>query len=388
MDSQYASNNELKPSDLHGILRYVKSFRGETFIIGIEKSLTNHENLKNLHREIDVLRSLNIKIILFYYHLDKGIFSIQAANSFFENLDHLEEFHVFDLHTKSENDLTNVIAEIKTISEHTNLCLLNRPSDSSVLSSADVFKFLFESIEAQKLIFLVDKACPILDGEPLTNISALELNSTLSSKKSSEFPEWFKHHSKIAIQAIDSKIERVHLLNGNRHNALLNELFDKVGIGTMIHSNKYETIREATLSDVQALYHLTQNSVKRETLLKRSIEDIQSNIAHYLVYEIDGSIVACTCIDFFEPEESVEIGSVFVQPYYNGRGIGSKLVQKACEKSQLNGFKYAFIITSNAKSYFINKCGFFESKLEELPIQRRIKFENNKRDSSILKKVF
>ena len=64
MDSQYASNNELKPSDLHGILRYVKSFRGETFIIGIEKSLTNHENLKNLHREIDVLRSLNIKIIL------------------------------------------------------------------------------------------------------------------------------------------------------------------------------------------------------------------------------------------------------------------------------------------------------------------------------------
>ena len=131
-----------------------------------------------------------------------------------------------------------------------------------------MFKFLFESIEAQKLIFLVDKACPILDGEPLTNISALELNSTLSSKKSSEFPEWFKHHSKIAIQAIDSKIERVHLLNGNRHNALLNELFDKVGIGTMIHSNKYETIREATISDVQALYHLTQNSVKRETLLK------------------------------------------------------------------------------------------------------------------------
>ena len=388
MDPQYASNNELKPSDLHGILRYVKSFRGETFIIGIEHSLTNHENLKNLHREIDVLRSLNIIIILFYYHLDKGIFSFQPANTFIENFDHLEDFCIFDLCTKSETDLTKQVLEIKRLSEQTNLCILNTTPDNSALSFSSVIQFLFDSIKAQKLIFLVNEPCPILDYEPLTNISASELNSTLSSKKPSEFPEWFKHHSTIAIQAIDSKIERVHLLNGNTHNALLNELFDKVGIGTMIHSNKYEIIREANLSDVQALYHLTQNSVKRETLLKRSIEDIQSNIAHYIVYEIDGSIVACTCIEFFETEKSVEIGSVFVQPYYNGRGIGRKLIQKACEKSQSNGFKYAYIITSNAKNYFINKCGFSESKPEELPTQRRIKFQNNKRNSSILKKIF
>ena len=71
----------------------------------------------------------------------------------------------------------------------------------------------------------------------------------------------------------------------------------------MIHANKYETIREANISDVQALYHLTQNSVKRETLLKRSIQDIRSNIVHYIVYEIDGSIVACTCIDFFVEDQ-------------------------------------------------------------------------------------
>ena len=100
------------------------------------------------------------------------------------------------------------------------------------------------------------------------------------------------NYSNLAIEAINDKIERVHLLNCNIHNALLNELFDKVGIGTMIHSNKYEIIREANLNDVQALHNLTKNSVKRDTLLNRSIDAIQEKIADYCVYEIDGSIVA------------------------------------------------------------------------------------------------
>ena len=101
--------------------------------------------------------------------------------------------------------------------------------------------------------------------------------------------EWFLSYSHLAIQAIEQKIERVHLLNCNIHNALLNELFDKVGIGTMIHSNKYEIIREADINDVQALYNLTKNSVKRDTLLNRSIDTIHERISDYRVYEIDGS---------------------------------------------------------------------------------------------------
>ena len=68
----------------------------------------------------------------------------------------------------------------------------------------------------------------------------------------------------------------------------------------MIHSNKYEIIRAANLNDVQALHNLTKNSVKRDTLLNRSIDAIQQKIADYCVYEIDGSIVACTCINYFE----------------------------------------------------------------------------------------
>ena len=63
------SNNELRPSDLHGILRYVKSFRGETFIIGIDNTLKDNTALETIHSELDVLQSLNITIVIFYYEL-------------------------------------------------------------------------------------------------------------------------------------------------------------------------------------------------------------------------------------------------------------------------------------------------------------------------------
>lgn len=385
MNFLHASNNELRPADLHGVLRYVKSFRGETFIIGIENTLMDQNLIETIHREIDVLQSLNIKILLFYYASAEEMLQIQPSEAFKKYFTTISDFQIFNYNSQSKQSATE---EINALLATKNLCVLDGFKEDSASQCSAFFPLIMKGIHAQKLILIVNHTCPIIDGEPLTNIAASELENVFNLEILGEIPEWFKLHSKIAIQAITSNIERVHLLNGNIHNALLNELFDKVGIGTMIHSNNYETIREATINDVQALYHLTQNSVKRETLLKRSIEDIRTQIEHYFVYEIDGSIVACTCIEYFEKEQAVEIGSVFVQPYYNGRGIGRRLVQKACDKSKTNGYKKAFIITANAENYFLEKCGFKRSHFEELPKERKLLFEKNKRNSSILKKVF
>lgn len=382
------SNNELRPSDLHGILRYVKSFRGETFIIGIDNTLKDNTALETIHSELDVLQSLNITLVLFYYELSfKGPY-IRSAKPFVQYYTKIEHVVIPYDSALSSASYVNTLAKIQADQSKPNLFILDSKDDENTSLENAILDPIIQNTHAQKLIFLVNQCCPIIGGEPLTNIPASELKNTLEHEILDNIPTWFKALGTIAIHAIDSKVERVHLLNANIHNALLNELFDKVGIGTMIHANKYETIREANISDVQALYHLTQNSVKRETLLKRSIQDIRSNIEHYIVYEIDGSIVACTCIDFFVEAESVEIGSVFVQPYYNGRGIGRKLVQNSCEKSRRKGFKYAFIITSNAENYFIEKCGFKHSEFSELPERRKVSFESNKRNSSILKKVF
>ena len=82
----------------------------------------------------------------------------------------------------------------------------------------------------------------------------------------------------------------------------------------------------------------------------------------------------------------MEIGSVFVQPYYNGRGIGRKLVDDACEKAHQKGYRSAFVLTVNAAKYFQSKCGFVTAEFDELPKERQLKYKENQRDSIVLKK--
>lgn len=391
MNKTVFHNNVLTPSDLPGILRYVRLFRRQTFFIGIDGALIQTDNFSSILKEIEVLDSLNIRICLFFYQCNKEDFVFINPNPLFALSSLKDAFDIYEVILK-ESELekgfsqTDLAEKIKQSFDKQTVCVISSEVDPIHFNSHSIFKLLCQSAQIHKLIFLSNNECPIINGEPLTNISASELKDNLLKTSVNQLPDWFLNYSDIAIQAIDHKIERVHLLNCNIHNALLNELFDKVGIGTMIHSNKYEIIREANINDVQALHNLTKNSVKRDTLLNRSLDTIQEKIADYCVYEIDGSIVACTCIHYFKEHLSVEIGSVFVQPYYNGRGIGRKLVNDACKKAYRKGYRSAFALTVNAFKFFQLKCGFEKAEFDELPKERQLKYKENKRNSFVLKK--
>lgn len=391
MNNVFSKNNELSPSDLPGILRYVRLFRRQTFFIGIDEDLTQTDIFPSVLKEIAVLDSLNIRICLFFYRCKEDVFSLVHLGDHFKlsDVDESFEFNQLKLkesHLETESDKAHLTEVIKQSFENQTLCLITPEGHSINFENHRVFETLCQSTQVHKLILLSMNECPVINGEPLTNISANELKENLLEATAEQLPPWFLSYSHLAIQAIEQKIERVHLLNCNIHNALLNELFDKVGIGTMIHSNKYEIIREAGMNDVQAIYNLTKNSVKRDALLNRPIDAINERISDYRVYEIDGSIVACTCIHYFKDEHSVEIGSVFVQPYYNGRGIGRKLVNDACIKAEKKGYHSAYVLTVNASKFFQLKCGFTQAEYEELPKERQLKYNENKRNSFVLKK--
>lgn len=391
MNNAFSHNSHLKPSDLLGILRYVRLFRGQTFFIGIDEVLTKTDIFPYILKEIAVLDSLNIHICLFFYQCKQGEFFLINSAPLLALSDFDESFDITKITLKEsqlEVDLSKVhlTEEIRASIVKKTLCLITPEANPIDFKNHSVFETLCQSVPVHKLILLNMNECPVINDELLTNISANELENNLLKTSKAQLPAWFLDYSNLAIQAIEQKIERVHLLNCNIHNALLNELFDKVGIGTMIHSNKYEIIREATINDVQAIYNLTKNSVKKDTLLNRSIDTINEKISDYHVYEIDGSIVACTCIHYYKEDHSVEIGSVFVQPYYNGRGIGRKLVNDACEKAQKKGYHFAFALTMNASNFFEFKCGFTEAQFSELPKERQLKYKENKRNSTVLKK--
>ena len=55
----------------------------------------------------------------------------------------------------------------------------------------------------------------------------------------------------------------------------------------------------------------------------------------------------------------MEIGSVFVQPYYNGRGIGRKLVNDACEKAYQKGYRLCICPNGERGQVFSIKMWFY-----------------------------
>lgn len=148
-----------------------------------------------------------------------------------------------------------------------------------------------------------------------------------------------------------------------------------------------QTLRNASKLDVTELYNLTKNSVIKETLLERSLISIEESIDNYIVYEINRQIVGCTCLYYFNESDSIEIGSVFVKPNFTNKGIGKKLIDRACKQAFSKGYINAFILTNSAKNYFIKKCGFELSSLSELPKVRQKEYIINNRPSYILKKT-
>jgi len=173
-------------------------------------------------------------------------------------------------------------------------------------------------------------------------------------------------------------------LDGRLFGALLNEIFDKVGIGTMVYSNDYQSIRRAVPADAYSIYNITRNGVRSESLRDRSQASIEAGINDFLVYEIDGSIVGCVNLQTYEGGEIAEVGSVYVQAFYQNKGVGRKMVEFACADAKGRGAKRVIAMTTQANKFFAKVCAFNEGSVEDLPAERKADYETNGRNSKVL----
>ena len=152
----------------------------------------------------------------------------------------------------------------------------------------------------------------------------------------------------------------------------------------MVYINDYQSIRRAVIADAHSIYNITQNGVRTESLRERSQESIEATISDYLVYEIDGSIVACVNLKIFNNGDIAEIGSVYVQAFYQNKGVGRKMVEFACAEAQKRGSKRAIAVSTKASKFFSNVCAFEEGTINDLPAERREDYVQNGRNSKVL----
>jgi amino-acid N-acetyltransferase len=77
---------------------------------------------------------------------------------------------------------------------------------------------------------------------------------------------------------------------------------------------------------------------------------------------------------------------VCVDPRYENKGIGGKLMQYAENQARATGVAELFCLSTQAFNYFQQKGGFSPGTPDDLPPQRRERYERSGRRSLVLKK--
>ena len=159
-------------------------------------------------------------------------------------------------------------------------------------------------------------------------------------------------------------------------------------MGTLIYGNDYQQIRKATRRDVRLIYNLTRNAVKREELIYRTQQAIEKNIDQFFVFEIDENLIACVYLTSYpDKPELAEIGSLYVLPFYQNRGIGRKMVNYTCMVAKERGATSVIALSTQSFTFFISSCGFAEADKSILPEARLKAYEESGRNSKVLVKL-
>ena len=423
----------VKPTDLRGILKYVPMFRDHVFVIAIDGSLVGHENFQNVLLDIAVLRSLQIKIVLVHGigqqlnkvaaernitltnahgegKTDEATLALATEVSALVSMQIMQGITRNTLRCAQCNgvrskevgivkgdsqlfsgkvdklDLTlfNRLLEADTIPVVSPIAF-NRDGASLRINSDLLAADLASQLTASKLIYMTTQDGLRADGLPLTNLPVGELKSILEESEGT-IPERLLSKVQHSVKAIHAGTPRAHILDGRIFGALLNEVFDKVGIGTMVYSNDYQSIRPAVKADAYAIYNITRNGVRSETLRNRSQLEIEASIDNFLVYEIDGSLIGCVTLQSYENGDSIEIGSVYVQPFYQNKGVGRRMVEYACKEAAERGAKRLLAISTQAIQFFTEVCQFEELTTDDLPEPRKTEVQSNGRNARIFGK--
>ena len=262
--------------------------------------------------------------------------------------------------------------------------LCSREGKSLRVNSDLLAAELATALGASKLIYLTPHAGLTVHGESELNLSLDALRAVLAEKKSGGIEERLLSKARCAVRALENGTPRAHILDGRILGGLLTEIFDKVGLGTMIHANDYEQIRQARKKDARAIHNITKQGVKNEMLVQRSLQYIEQHIDNYFVFEIDDSIIGCAYLREYPGAKVMEIGSVYVQPFYQGKDVGRKLVEYGELTAAKRGASKLLALTTQAYGFFHGVCGFADGDESDLPPARRTELKAGGRNSKIL----
>lgn len=448
MANQMTENSHSTPQDYVHWFRhsapYINAHRDKTFVLMFAGEAVQHENFQHIIHDIALLHSLGICLILVYgarpqinqnlldrdietpFHQNRrvttreslrgvmnavgsirleieALLSMGLANSpmYGARIDVVSGNFVtakpYGIRDGIDFQLTGEVRSVDTdaIQRHLdnhNIVLLGPTGYSS---TGEVFNLLAEEVatktatalKADKLIFLGEKQGLMNEQQQLLReLSPRQLEPYIQQNQQ-QYPE-FALHLKQAQQASLSGVHRVHLISYAYDGALIEELFTRDGVGTLITDAHYEEVRIANIQDVGGLINLLRPLEQEGILVYRSRERLESEIEQFAVIERDGMILACAALYPIpagsDEIRSAEIACVAVDSSYRKSNRGSQILQFLESKAKQQGIQQLFVLTTRTAHWFLEQ-GFVPASVDDLPNARQALY-NYQRNSLVFKK--
>ncbi|KPV41453.1 hypothetical protein AN478_02470 [Thiohalorhabdus denitrificans] len=233
------------------------------------------------------------------------------------------------------------------------------------------------ALRADKLLFLVDaQGLEDIDGRLQGHLAPEEVTRVLEAR--ADLPEEIALHLHTAVDACAAGVRRVHLVSRHRDGALLQELFTRDGVGTLVTAERYEETRPAGEDDIGGILELIEPLEAEGVLVRRGRERLETEIGDYLVMERDGAVVATAALHPFPDQGVAELACLAVHSDYRGEGRGEALLEEAEASARERGLSGLFVLTTRAAHWFLER-GFTEVGLDALPVERRALYNLDRR---------
>lgn len=349
-------------SNIRSVLEYVPYFRGRLFVVHIDASLLEADELVDALLDADALHETGVRLVL----VAEGENSAQLAH-----LAATCEMHA----AAAELPLSAGEAAVQRVHE-----IVERRQVAIVASGAkgrfdDGSVQLAVALGAAKYICLQAGGVPYREGQPIFAILESEVSSCTDCTHPDEL------HA--AAEVCRKGIQRVHLLDGLQRGVLLDELFSEEGVGTMVHTDSYREIRPLHEDDIPELLSMIARCVVDAKLVQRTYESIRDNISSYYVYTLDDTIVGCVALYPYPEDACAELGCLFIKKNYEGHGYGRAMCRFAEESARRLGFRRIFAISQSAVDYFRHRLHYAPLPRTVLPKARLDALEASGRNSEV-----
>ncbi len=189
----------------------------------------------------------------------------------------------------------------------------------------------------------------------------------------------------LAHRAGSNGVERIHIVDAEVESVILKEIFSNFGVGTMVYSNVYDSIRPMTAEDTADVLRIMQLWIARGILKKRSEEELLNKSADYVIYETDGTIRGCGALHR-HTENIGEIAGLAVDPHFARRGIGRRIVDYLIKEARESGVRKLFVLTTRTTDWF-ERLGFAPGSPDDLPPERRSDYDEARRSRVLMLEV-